>query len=86
MTNLIDNITIAQLAEIAQESAISDPIDWDELNITEGAAYQMIASSVLEMIKAVPEEQRLVIALASITKLSVENFVLNLKLNGNGEE
>lgn len=82
MTNLIDNITIAQLAEIAQESAISDPIDWDELNITEGTAYQMIASSVLEMIKDVPEEQRLVIALASITKLSVENFVLNLKLNG----
>jgi hypothetical protein len=82
MSDKVEIITIAQLAEIAQESAVSDPIDWDELNITEGAAYQMIASSVLEMIKGVPEDQRLVIALASITKLSVENFVLNLKLNG----
>ena len=82
MTNLIDNITVAQLADIAQQSLISDPIDWKELNIIEEVAYQMIASSTLEMIRDIPEKERMVIALSSIVKLTVENFVLNLKLHG----
>lgn len=84
MTNLINNITVSQLADIAQQSSISDPIDWHELNITEEIAYQMIASSTLEMIRDVPENERMVIALASIVKLTVENFVLNLRLHGKG--
>lgn len=63
------------LIELAQEVEISDPIDWGMLEISESQAYNMIASSVLEQF---PNES--ITAQATITKLIVENFVLNLKL------
>jgi hypothetical protein len=40
----------------------------------------MMASNVLEQFLEVPEEQRLTVAMATVTKLLVENFVLNVKL------
>ena len=39
-----------------------------------------MAASVLELFGNMEKDQQLTIALASITKLLVENFVLNLKL------
>lgn len=63
------------LVEMAQEVEISDPIDWGMLEISESQAYNMIASSVLEQF---PNEN--IAIQATITKLIVENFVLNLKL------
>lgn len=79
---MIDKITVEQLADLAMNAEVSDPIDWGTLSIREEDAYKMMAASVLEMMRQHPEDKRLTIALASITKLTVENFVLNLKLNG----
>jgi len=43
----------------------------------------MMASNVLEQFTALPnDEEAAVVALATITKLLVENFVLNLQLKG----
>jgi hypothetical protein len=42
-----------------------------------------MASSVIEIINNIEESQKLDIAMASMTKLLVENFVLNLKLEQN---
>ena len=81
---MIDKITTHQLADLAMHADLADPIDWGMLNIREDVAYEMIATQVLEMIKEQPDDRQLVIALASITKLTVENFVLNLRLHGKG--
>tara|TARA_R110000868_G_scaffold19131_2_gene82732 strand:- start:1741 stop:1971 length:231 start_codon:yes stop_codon:yes gene_type:complete len=67
-------ISIELLSELAQESEISDPIDWGMLNIDEQDAYRLIAMHVSEM------EDDIVVLKASLTKLMVENFVLNMKL------
>ena len=45
-------------------------------------AYLMMASQVLEQMESCPEDQRAVVAMATMTKLLVENFVLNLRLEG----
>ena len=71
-----DNPELKLIVELAKETSVTDPIDWNELNITEEQAYIMMASHVLEM-----ERNHLTDA-AIIVKLMVENFVLNLKLLG----
>jgi len=74
------NLSVDQIALLAQEVEITDPIDWDMLNVDENTSYKLMAISVLEMFQKIEKDQQLVIALASVTKLLVENFVLNLKL------
>lgn len=71
-------ISVEHLVEIAREVESVDPIDWGMLAIDEDTAYHIIASQVLEIYNTNDQ----LIMLASITKLIVENFVLNLKLQG----
>ena len=79
----IDNeITIKQLAELAMEGDMVHPIEWSLLNMSEQKAFEMMAGNVLEQLTNLPEDQRAVVAMASMTKLLVENFVLNLRLKG----
>jgi hypothetical protein len=77
--------TIEQLANIAMEGEMKDPIDWGELAIEERQAFEMMASQVFEKMDGMPEEQRAVVSMATMTKLLVENFVLNLRLEGKVE-
>ncbi len=63
------------IVALAQEVEVADPIDWGMLAIDEEEAYRMMAISILETF---PDES---ITIQSVlTKLTVENFVLNLKL------
>lgn len=71
-------ISVEQLAELAREVESEDPIDWGMLSIDEETAYKLIASQVLELYNKTDQ----LTMLATITKLIVENFVLNLKLQG----
>jgi hypothetical protein len=66
--------------QLAQEVEASDPIFWDHLAIDEDAAYRLIATSVLEKFQNSYSETDHITILAVITKLMVENMVLNLKL------
>jgi len=75
-------MTVKQLAELAQEAELRDPIDWGQLAIKEEEAYMLMASHVLEQFAALDDEERLIIAMSTVTKLLVENFTLNLKLEG----
>ena len=70
------NPELKLIVELAKEVSITDPIDWKGLNVTEEQAYVMMASHVLEM------ERDHLTDTAVIVKLLVENFVLNLKLQG----
>lgn len=69
-------ISVETLVELAKEVENEDPIDWGMLSIDENTAYKVIASQVLEIYNTNDQ----LTMLASITKLIVENFVLNLKL------
>lgn len=71
-------ITVETLVQLAKEVENEDPIDWGMLSIDEDTAYRIIASQVLEIYNTNDQ----LTMLASITKLIVENFVLNLKLQG----
>ena len=71
---------LKQLIEIAKESTISDPIDWGKINLNEDTVYEMIGLSVIEMMAKIENDKnRDVLLAASILKLTVENFALNLK-------
>lgn len=74
------SITIEQLVELAGEMESSDPIDWGMIPVKEQDAYHKMASQVIEMMKSYNPSDRQTIALAVITKLLVENFVLNYQL------
>jgi len=71
---------VGRLAELAQEVEIKDPIDWGMLNIKEQEAYELMASSVLDQMYNVPETHRETVMMATMVKLLVENFVLNINL------
>ena len=72
---------LKQLIELAKESNISDPIDWEKDNLNEDTVYEMIGLSVMEMMHKIEKDPNVNVMLAaSILKLTVENFVLNLKL------
>jgi hypothetical protein len=73
-------ITVEQLVEIAEEIELGDPIDWGMLCVEEHQAYLFLATGVLENYKASDPGYRELMLMASVVKLTVENFVLNLKL------
>jgi hypothetical protein len=70
--------------ELIREIELADPIDWGMLNISEDDATRLIASSVVEHyeenIRPMSERERDYIVVSSIAKLTLENFVLNVKL------
>ena len=76
MTNLFepDDALLALIVDLAKETEVTDPIDWGNLNISEDQAYKMMASHVMEM------DLDDLTSRAIITKMLVENFVLNVKL------
>ena len=78
MSNMfeVDDDSIRILVELAKEGESMDPINWDNLNISEDEAYVLMATHVLGM------ERSSIIDGSIIVKLLVENFVLNLKLMG----
>lgn len=69
-----------QLVELAKEVEMGDPIDWGMLAISEDDAYRLMAGGVLDNYLSTDKDTREMMLLAVATKLTVENFVLNLKL------
>jgi hypothetical protein len=69
-----------QLIALAEEIESVDPIDWGMLEISEHDSYKLIAAGVLDSYLATDADSRDMMLLATVVKLTVENFVLNLKL------
>ena len=76
-------LTVEQLASIAQEAETKDPIDWNRLAIDKETAYKLMASCVIDEFSGLKDDEKMAIALGTITKLLVENFVLNVKIESN---
>lgn len=68
------------LASLAQDYELSDPIDWGMLHVREEDAYMLIAEQVATILNG--SEDPAQVAAIAMTKLLVENFVLNLQLAG----
>lgn len=80
------NAYVEKIALLAQEIESEDSIDWSMLQVSEEDSYKLIAMSVVNQFDKYTSSER-EIMIATITKLVVENFVLNIKLreiaNGN---
>jgi hypothetical protein len=70
---------VEQIVELAKEIEAEDPIDFGMLNVSEDVAYSIMASGVLDSYLMNDPEDRDLILMATVTKLIVENFVLNLE-------
>lgn len=64
------------IAALAQEVEITDPIDWDTLNLAPEQAYRMMAAHVTDFF----DDNDALTNKAILAKLLVENFTLNLRL------
>lgn len=77
----MDKVDLELLVDIAQDVEGQDAVDWGKLAMGKEEAYKMVGASILEMFDK-PEytfDDKVVI-MSTITKLTVENMLLNLKL------
>lgn len=73
------------LAALARAVEEGDPIAWGDVAADREVMFEMIASQIAEMFAGyetseVPAERQMLIALATVVKLTVENFVLHQRL------
>jgi len=77
-------VTVNDILDLVKEIDSEDPIDWGMLSVDEHMATEIIAMGLLEQYNTtwadMDPDERTVMMLATITKLVVENFTLNLKL------
>lgn len=76
-------ISVGELIELVKEVESNDPIDLSGSGVDQASletSRRLIALGVLEMFRNTPEEDRQWTMLSAMTKLVLENFVLNLKL------
>ena len=72
--------TQEQIIELAKEVELTDQIDWDNLPLEKDRIYQLIGSQAYELYANYSQsEDSEAILIATVTKLLVENFVLNLR-------
>ena len=77
----MDKVDLDLLVDIAQEVEGQDVIDWSKLAVDKDAAYRMVATSILEMFdKSEYTFDDKVIIMSTITKLTVENMLLNIRV------
>jgi phage-related baseplate assembly protein len=74
--------TQEQIIELAKEVELTDQIDWEGLPLEKDRIYQLVGSQAYELYQEYSQsEDGEAVLLATVTKLLVENFVLNLKVN-----
>ena len=77
---MIKPITVDQLAELAMDASEFDKSEFDDFKVNEYAMYKMMAAHTLEQFATKKETDNETLMLIIITKLMVENFVLNTKV------
>lgn len=81
MTEKMRKVSLDLLIDIAMEVEDADPIDFGKLSVGKQEAFKMIGASILEQFdKEEYTEEDKIILMATITKLTVENFLLHTKL------
>lgn len=83
---MIEKPDINLIVELAMEVSKENPIDFGMLSINEEDSYKLIALNILENDDLFNEKTGHTTMLAIVTKLLVENFVLNLKILNNKKQ
>jgi phage-related baseplate assembly protein len=74
--------TQEEIIELAKEVELTDQIDWEDLPLEKDRIYQLVGSQAYELYQEYSQsDDGEAVLLATVTKLLVENFVLNLKVN-----
>ena len=74
--------TQEEIIALAKEVELSDMIDWEGIPLEKDRIYQLVGSQAYELYDTYTQsDDGEAVLLATVTKLLVENFVLNLKLN-----
>jgi len=77
-------ITVDTLVDLIETVESEDPIDWAMLAIDESEATRLIAMNLIEQYQThwsqLSDSDRTQALLATIGKLVIENFALNLRL------
>lgn len=81
-TGQLMKYTLQEILEIAKDIESEDPIDWANLPLDKDKIYQVIGSQAYDLYKAQGEDHEAIL-LATVIKLVIENFILNLQLPGN---
>ena len=68
------------------QSEVSNAIDWSVLTAPKEEVYAAMAKNVIEQMENVPEDQRAIVAMATMTKLLVENVIFTSMVSGNEHE
>lgn len=75
------NYTLEEIIELAKEVETTDSIEWDDLPLDKDRIYQLVGSQAYDLYKQNADtNDGEAIIVATIIKLLVENFVLNLKV------
>jgi len=75
-----DNAT-SQLARLTREEAVfADNIDWTALDITKEQAIDAMADKVIQQLTSINEDDRAIVAMATLCKLLVENLAFQSML------
>jgi len=69
---------VTQLATLAMEAQLAYPIDWAAMGVNKAEAFKMMAGNVVDQFDGIAEANFAAVAMATITKLLVENYILNL--------
>lgn len=75
--------TLNEIIELAKDIEAEDPIDWSTLPLEKDSIYQLLGSQAYELYNQHGDEDNQAILLATVIKLVVENFILNLQIPGN---
>jgi hypothetical protein len=73
-------ISQKDLIELAKEVEKADPIEWGTINLDKDSTYSLMSLSIVELYKDVDPKLLPITLMATVLKLTVENFVLNVKL------
>jgi iron-sulfur cluster repair protein YtfE (RIC family) len=66
------------VAELAQEVDKEDPVDFGMLQLDDGSVWHLMSVNVVEKYFEMSGDR--VVMMATITKLLVDNFILNYKM------
>lgn len=72
--------TLEQLVQLAMATDVG-PLPWDSVNIEPETAYSMMAAHVIDLFERETDAYKEIVMMSVMTKLLVENFLLNLKLH-----
>lgn len=78
--NTEKTLAVREIAKLASESTLSIDFNFEKEGLNKDEIYTAMAKNVYEQLDSLPEEQRAAVAMASMSKLLVENFCLGFTL------